>query len=652
MKKSFTPIFYSVLLCALTLTQSLLAKPTLTDHGTISPTATAGWYGIICTQDKDGTPLILVHLWEGSGQRSLLLINAITGDSEQFPLPGGNGAGGFSTFLTRERYFCTTIADRFVVFDLWERKWVFEEKAAKTMVLRFAEDNDGTVYFATYPGADLFRFDVDKKKLTTLGKAAKESWPQYPHLATDDKGWLYTGIMHNRVNLIATDTGSGKKRPLLNEAERDAVGHVRTLDMWRGADGGAYAVFQRSQRNQRQIYRLYEGKATVIKADALPQRVSHVSHPERDPKTFADGRKLQEISIPNRTAVLLDAQEAEPRTLQFDYQVQDGARVYTLIAHTDGNIYGATGFPARFFRFNPQTQTLEDWELPGFAWGHINDLSVMNGTIYGGHYSSGGLLGYDPTQPIKAGSNPQRLFSQSRMREVFGRPHAVLAHSDGRHVLMGGNPMRALTGGGLLIFDTAENTPEIIAAKDLLPDQGVMSLAQLADGNILVGGTTDPGTGGERKAANASLAILDLEQKKKIFELEIAGSARIDDLLRGEDGLIYGISTDNGSGNQQTFFVFDPVARKVARKTQIPSTHGGRAPGTLAPRVLLAGKGEKGRLYAVQRKAVVSIDPASLKIDSVLEAPAGKSFSAVIAGQGDRLYLTDGTNLLSFPMPE
>src|SRR5690606_17287470 len=137
--------------------------------------------------------------------------------------------------------------------------------------------------------------------------------------------------------------------------------------------------------------------------------------------------------------------------------------------------------------------------------------------VFFGVYSGGHLIEWDPYKPwIKTErgnerSNPLYLTTVS---PAIIRPFRIVAHPDGKTVIMGGTPQYGATGGGLLFWDDKTKQRVLLTDDEVIKDQTSMSLVPLADGKLLGGTTTTPGTGGEKKASEAMLYLMDMDSKK------------------------------------------------------------------------------------------------------------------------------------------
>src|SRR5205823_11000214 len=112
---------------------------------------------------------------------------------------------------------------------------------------------------------------------------------------------------------------------------------------------------------------------------------------------------------------------------------------------------------------------------------------------------------------------------------------------------------------------------------------------ELPDNKLLVGTTTSPGTGGQKKATEARMYLLDMGSKKIEWQAPvIPGTQEYTDTCKGPDGLVYGIA------DSKVFFVFDPAKRAVVHETQSEPEFG-RTTNQQGPRVFVTSPA--GEIY-------------------------------------------------------
>jgi len=627
------PVFAAAALLAagaLTCARAPRTSDVFTDHGIVSPVGTSAWGGTVVTKDADGSRLVFIKLWGGGNTSSYLFINADTGKTEQID-SGLDGIGAYSVFLSPDNKIYDTMGDWFLEIDVPTREIRRVGKIPEGMSLAFDMDKDGVIYAGIYPSATLVSYDPRAKKYTDHGQLNKEDWPQYLRpLAFDDHGWIYAGIAIKAGQVVGYNPATGEIRTYVPEADRrNGNGEV-----YRGTDGKVYA-----KAPGWNWHALSSGEAVAVEtpAEAVPARTINI---------FPDGSRCVDFDVHNRALRILDNGATDPREVKFDYKCP-GPNIYSMVAGPDGKIYGATGVPLRIWRFDPENGAIQHWGL-GRHGGHANQWVRQGDKIYGAVYSSGSLIELDPSKPvhdalIQESTNPRQLhgykYGFQGDPDMFGRPHAMLAHPDGAHVILGGNPARARVGGGLLIYDVKTGEELALKPEQLVPDQGVHALGALPDGDLIIGSTTVAATGGSSSATAALLYRLDWETKQVIgrWTLEPPSPA-VHDLVVAGDGKVYGLAAGN------RLFVFDPE-KGVFIHDEALSAYGDLT-GSQAPRTMAIGP--DGGIYALFRDAIVRIEPGTFAHREI--ARPGKTITAGIVIQGNRLYFACDSHLCSYDL--
>jgi hypothetical protein len=607
--------------------------PGFTDHGVAAPVGMSVWNGPVPALDADGRRIILIKLWAGvaSPVSYYLLVDAETGKTIQID-PKARDSGAFCIFLSPDNRLYDTLDDTLIEFDPASRELRRIGPVPPQITMSWTWGEDGILYFGMYPNAELMSFRPGTRELTNYGPLATETWPQYPYLAVDDRGWVYAGIMHQRGNIVAFHPGTRERRPLYPEEKR---GFSDGLTIWRGEDGKVYCRPDKGAT----WYRLYDGRAEELPGDPGVSRAGSATT-AGPPGQWPDGSRFTTVDVANRRALVLDAGAESPREIGFEYT---GARlgIWSLIGGPDGCIYGATGIPLRVFRLDPATGKMANWGMGGYG-GHVNQWVGQGTKLYGAIYSSGALFEYDPARDfddveIGRGANPKLLYGPPEVRDLYGRPHAMLAHPDGRHVLVGGNPARGLTGGGLLIYDLVTGQATVLGREDLIPDQGIMALSALPGGDLAVGTTAEAATGGTRTAAEACVYRLDWRTRRIVARwTPVAGARAVNDLVTGPDGLIYGLSAP------RWFFVIDPDTGRTVHLAEVAAY--GNVTGMQAPRTMAVGP--DGGIYVLFREAIARFEPGTFAHREI--GRPGVPITAGIAIRNGRIYFACGSSLWSF----
>lgn len=605
------------------------------DHGVATPIS--NHRGTVATVDGDGRNVVLVWLFDHRGGYAILMIDAETGESEDFavPFPPG-GDCPFASILSSCNKYYTHFNSYFSEFDPVQRAFTFYEKTAPQMAMSMTEDDEGRIWSATYPNSGVVCYDPHTKTFRDYGHLYDQNWRQYPRsVATDGAGWVYLGVGSTAGQIMALEPETGVATPMILEAERgQGFAHV-----YRDLDGKVYG--QRVADQDDQWIAFFEGKSDFVGVLTEKREREYVAGSQAlFHRTFPDGKEMQVCDLVERTLTVLDPATGKEKTVSFDY-TSDGAHLMGVAVAPDNTLCGGTAFPMRFFSYDPE----DDAWLNRASYGQWNTVARQNDRFFVGGYTGGFLLEWDPASPWvptekeEAGCNPQFLYE---CKPSINRPHALLAHPDGKTVVLAGTPDYGYTGGGLLIWDWEKAEGVHLEHVDLLPEHSTQSLVALNDGNVLGGSTTAAGTGGEQKAEQAELYVLDLTTKRIVWhEPVFEGAQGYTDLYVRGDGLVYGVV------DRKIFFVFDPVKREVIHREDVASRLGPTT-SQQGPRVFVSEREDE--VYMLFVKGVGRIDSGSWDISLVAESPLPVQAGGDILN--GRIYFASGSHLCSYRLGE
>ncbi|MFH1269394.1 MAG: hypothetical protein ABIK89_27000, partial [Planctomycetota bacterium] len=410
-------------------------------HGVATPAS--NHRGTVATVDGEGRNVVLVWLFDHRGGYALLAIGAETGESVEYPMPFPPGGDcPYASILSSSNKFYTHFNSHFVEFDPQKRAFTFFQKTAPQMAMGMTEDDSGVIWSVTYPQSGVVSFNPETREFKDYGHVYRQNWAQYQrYVAADDAGRLYFGIGSTASQIIAFDPQTGKGEPMIPEDERTkGAGYV-----YRDLDGKVYGY---ASGGGDAWYEFHQGKGTKIgKHDRVEKKPIITSHQGLFHQDFPDGKKLVSSDLITRTLVVQDPKAGETKTLPFNYE-SHGAHVMGLAAAPGGTISGGTAFPMRFFSYNPET---DKWTNDD-SYGQWNTVVVQGDRFFVGGYGGGFLLEWDPsakwvpTVKGKEESNPRFLTECS---PPIHRPHELLAHPDGKTIVLAGTPGYGYTGGGL-----------------------------------------------------------------------------------------------------------------------------------------------------------------------------------------------------------
>lgn len=609
-------------------------------HGVATPVS--NHRGTVATVDGEGRDVVLVWLFDHRGGYALLLIDAETGKSEEFPMPFPPGGDcPYASILSSKNKFYTHFNSHFVEFDPEKRAFTFFHETAPQMAMGMTEDDNGVIWSVTYPNSGVVSFDPATGAFKDYGHVHKENWAQYQrYVAADDTGWIYFGIGSTASQIIAFDPQTGEAKAIIPDAERvKGSGSV-----YRDVNGNVYG--HTGSGADEDWYELYKGEAKrIIRPERINTKPIITGSQGLFHKEFPDGKRLRACDLVDRLLVVENPQTNEVKEFHFDY-TSEGAHIMGLATAPDGTICGGTAFPMRFFSYNPRT---DEW-INRASYGQWNTVVRQGDRFFVGGYGAGFLLEWDPARPWvatekdKADCNPLFL---TECEPTINRPHDLLAHSDGKTLVLAGTPGYGYTGGGLLFWDRETRTRTLLEHTDILPEHSTFSLASLREGKvgaspdrkILGGTTTSAGTGGEKKADQAELYIMDIVTKKvEWHEPVFPGAQGYTDLAYGpRNGLVYGVA------DRKRFFVFDPDKRQVIHEQDLEPEFG-LTISHQGPRVFVVSP--HGELYMLFVKGVARVDQTTHAITLLAESPVP------IGPGGDfldgRIYFGSGSHLYSY----
>ena len=604
------------------------------DHGVA--TSVSNHRGMVAAADGDGRDVMLVWLYDRRGGYALLMIDAETGRSWQFPTPyPWANDGPYASVLSQAGKYYTHFGSHFSEFDPKKRAFTFWRRTQPQMAMSMTEADDGTIWSATYPNCGLVSFSPQTREFKDHGFLNKENWAQYPRsVAGDDAGWVYVGLGSTAGQIVIYDPQSAKAKPFFGASER-IKGYAPVS---RETDGKVYGHAPDNATDG--WCEFYKGEARKIGKHAQKLKPIIAGSQGLVHGVFPSGKRLVRCDTVERVLIVADPKTKQTKTLKFDY-TSEGAHVMGVAAAPDGTICGGTAFPMRFFSFNPKSDAWINRE----GYGQFNTVARQGDHFFFGGYGYGFLLDWNPAREwvktVKGGANCNPLWL-TECHPTINRPHKLLAHPDGKTLVLAGTPGYGYTGGGLLFWDRETKTRALLEHTDIIPQHSTMSLVALPDGKLLGGTTTDAGTGGEKKASEAELYLMDMATKKVEWHAAVfPGAQRYTDLCLAPNGLVFGFA------DGMRCFAFDPSKRKLVHD-ETTSAKFGPCVSHQGPRVFVRGKGDA--IYVLFAKGIARLDPATFAITLLAASPV-----PIMAG-GDyfdgRIYFASGSHLYSYAAQE
>lgn len=469
------------------------------------------------------------------------------------------------------------------------------------------EDADGVIWIGCYGSAGLTSYDPAADAFVRHGRMDETDMYCYPYVG--DGGTIACQIRMTRPHVVVYDPDSGERRTAGPVVVTEDKG---SMALFRGADGQLYI------RSTAGDFRLNGFEAEPV--DELPDPAPPPTLSDGSTADFADRdtQMFHEMAIAHPGS-------GETRTIPVEYE-SAGSEIFLVHRGPDNKIYGSSILPLHLFRYEPESQAMDDLGVCTAATGEAYSMANMDGKLYICSYPGAVLSVYDPGLPYQfgkdAGGNPRDL---GRMDEVSYRPRAMVAGPLGR-VWTASVPNYGMWGGPLSWYDPAAEA--FGTYRDIAGEASCWALAWLKDHGLLAVGTTiEGGTGTQPRVDQASLFLWDYEAEEKVWEgpLPVRATA-VNALAVVDGGLLCGTAQ---TGSESRLFVFDPVDRRFERTVSLP---GGRA--------LEGGiqTGPDGGVYGFTTGCFYRFDPASGVVTTVYEEQS--AFQNPGPMDGDGVYFT------------
>jgi len=468
----------------------------------------------------------------------------------------------------------------------------------------FTVGGDGKIYGGTYGNAKLVSYDPATGKMQDLGRMHRTQMYSRT-VVTGKDGRIYIGIGTAEADVIAYDPVTGEHRSILPKGMKSA----RSASTHPGRDGHAYArVLDRWFRCE---------DSTMVPVPAFP------GPPDR---TFRDGRVLEDAGD---GYYVIRYPDGRIRRKTFTYR-GSGSMVFLVARGPLGRIYGSSIMPLELFEYSPATGSLKDLGNPTPVGGEIYSMATLDNKLYLCAYPGSWLSVYDPTKPWDYGttedSNPKGL---GYAGEGHLRPRAMVVGPRGL-ILIGSLPPYGEHGGAMAVFDT-KSEKFLENHRNIVPNQGIFSLAYEESTGLVFGGSTIEGGGGTTPIErNAHLFAWDLERQEKVLDIVPVSEDHTVSVLVPMQGVIFGMTRPSNS-----LFRFDPDTSEV--------TILGKLPGHLLD--LSLGK-RRGVLYGLTRSSIFSFDPTDGNYRTVATYPQG--IGAGFAKDETAIYFGSGVHLVRY----
>lgn len=412
------------------------------------------------TDPRDGAEKVVLSNFAAGSVGNIVIVDPRTGEGEDLPLPGDNGAWAVLNYRNEKLLIGTCAQSGFLhCLDLRTRQWAPPLRDPQEQYIwNLCLGEDGMVYGGTYPGCVLLRYDPGRHVLESLGRVSDVEGNLYSRTVyAGVPGHLLVACGYAEAHLALWNLEKGEARRFGRPGA--AVRHL----------GSDFLCTQVGEELD------FHDLRTLEPLGDLRDRLPEAGPPPRfQGMSFsvplADGRRLctrgQEYYLdePGEAAPLLRPIPA-PRP---------PTRIHSLCADGQGHIWGSAGFGQTIFRCGPDGSAPWNSQVVCDAGGEVYGMAFAGGRLFMACYSGGDHLVYDPGQVWNQVEhrNPRPLRPAG---PDLIRPSAKSTIGPDGHFWTGWMARYGAYGGGLSRVDV--NTLEVEIWADPLGPQALAGLA-------------------------------------------------------------------------------------------------------------------------------------------------------------------------------
>lgn len=662
------------LLCALGALAMLTANapasaPVVRDLGV--PVKAVNWVRLHPGRGADGQPSLLATMGQNNGGLFVLDIDLKTGHCRQFNAKAADQQYPISAIRSPSTgilYIGSHTDGHLLRYDpthpergLQDLGVIDGDKAI--FPTGIAEAPDGKLWIGGYPGCGITRYDPVTGEFTRFGSVDPEDKYLYPHVGCDGTIAALTKFTHPHLVVIDPQTGAAKTvGPVTNPEDKS-----QHLMFYKGLDGRLY-------------YETPEGKYRVsgmrlepvnFLPPAMPGIHATWKHSYQEVLPLPDGLIAgwadgeEGAGLYKKLLLTSTTPGVAPRTLDLDWD-GGGSNLFVIHLGSDGNLYGSSFLPEHLFRCAPD----------GSGMVNLGRCSVMMGEAYAlGNFSDGSMIItsypkahislFDPKKPYRYGTdesaNPRDI---GRIDEIGIRPVGLaivpaLTKSDGTVVperaWVGSLPDYGLYGGTLAWLDPKTGTRH--SHRNVVPDCAPVAIhwqAQLKQ--LLVGLSTESGTGTKIRAAHGALVLWDPVEDRQIYagDFGIPELGSVQAFAPAANGLVYALIANNRFAEdtmgapkiRPRLALLDPAARKAVAVAPLAAELGVlpvHTQFTILP-------GPDG-IYGMTEKTLFRLKPGTCETEVVWRAPDGDQLDIPGPWVGRTFYFATGWRLRALTLP-
>lgn len=528
----------------------------------------------------------------------------------------------------------------------------------ESVVYGLSYDEEGRVYFGSYPNAKAGRYDPKTGEMKDYGSVAPGQ--NYSRSTAYHDGYLYLGIGIDG-HLVKLDVETGE----FEKIELPEAAIAGSTNIWQLDTAGKYIVAGIGGGNNALLFydtELEEWSEKYYQNNKGLRLIQ--GKPGEDKAYFLQGARLQEINLAtlditdtgvvfgtflrNTAWVEVSGDADLPGlslvTVQFGGQVSymnletkkvkstlypivgNPIPIQTLEKGPDGNLY-VSGYPGgKAAVYNPTTH-----ESQSFSLGQAEGMASLGNNMYFGVYPGASIFEMDVTKPVE--NNLKQIYKIPNQDRPF-----MMTPIDNK-IYIGTIPNYGELGGSLTVLDptSIENT---VVYENVIYNQSIVGLAE-KDGKVYGSTTVDGGLGIVPTEDAAKLFVWDIDKGEVIEEFvpNIPGVSmqprRISGMSLGPDGLIWGAADG-------TIFAMNPETLEIEKHNNIYPEVKDRG----RWRTVHLRFGEDGFLYTTLAGKITVINPETL------ESYKLASTELMTLGEDGHIYYAQGPYLMKVEVSE
>jgi hypothetical protein len=526
----------------------------------------------------------------------------------------------------------------------------------ETVVYGLSYDEEGRVYFGSFPNAKAGRYDPNTGEMKDYGSVAPGQ--SYSRSTAYHNGYLYLGIgVDNHLVKLNVETGEYEKIALPDHVvpgssvwQLDAAGKYivagvgggsntllfydtetgqwsdkyylnnKGLRLIQGLPGSNKAYFLQGNRLKEVDLNTLEAVDTGVVFGTFLRNTTWVEV-ENDPDL--PGKSLVTVQFGGQVTYM-NLQTKKVKTIQYPI-VGNPIPIQTLEKGPGGKLY-FSGYPGgKGAEYNTETH-----ENKQFTLAQAEGMAAIGNKMYFGVYPGALISEMDVTNPV---------LSTKQIYDIPEQDRPFIMTAADSKLYIGTIPDYGHLGGSLTILDPAAVASTAVY-KNVVHNQAIAGLAKV-DGKLFGSTTVYGGLGIDPSEPAAKIFVWDIEKGEKITEFvpDIPGVTvqpkMISGMSMGPDGLLW-------SAASGTIFAMDPETLEIVKSKNIyPEV---RDYGRWRP--IHIRWAEDGLMYTTLAGHLTAIDPETLESEALAEA------ELMTIGDDGNIYYADKYNLMKIEVSE